>query len=311
MNLYKDNRKLQMGIRFVDRQFWDILEFDILDGRLFNQQEVDEAKQVAVVSKNFSKQYFNNELALGEIVDIDGINYRIIGVVDDVSVTRHRAFSDVWLPVSTSKEDFTQQSFHGNYRAMVLAYSKSDIETIKAEFLSHLKQVEFPNPDRYDKIDVLFMTIMESFTSVGGDFEVSLSRTMFIVIGIMILFMLLPTINLVNINITRIMERSSEIGIRKAFGATKRTLIAQFVTENLILTTLGALIALALTWLFIIVLNQSGFSPIGTGSIELSFNLRVFFYAITTALLFGLFSGVLPALRMAKLHPVESLKGAK
>jgi putative ABC transport system permease protein len=59
--------------------------------------------------------------------------------------------------------------------------------------------------------------------------------------------MLLPTLNLVNVNITRIMERSSEIGVRKAFGASSRTLVYQFIVENLILTFLGGFIGMVLS----------------------------------------------------------------
>ena len=63
---------------------------------------------------------------------------------------------------------------------------------------------------------------------------------------IMVLFMLLPTVNLVNINLSRILDRSSEIGVRKAFGASSRTLVGQFVVENVVLTLIGAGIGLVL-----------------------------------------------------------------
>ena len=63
----------------------------------------------------------------------------------------------------------------------------------------------------------------------------------------MLLFMLLPTLNLVNINLSRILERSSEIGVRKAFGASSRTLVGQFVVENLVLTLIGAAVGLVLS----------------------------------------------------------------
>ena len=65
--------------------------------------------------------------------------------------------------------------------------------------------------------------------------------------GITLLFMLLPTINLVNINISRIMERSSEIGVRKAFGASSSTIIGQFIVENIFLTLLGGLLGFVLS----------------------------------------------------------------
>ena len=66
--------------------------------------------------------------------------------------------------------------------------------------------------------------------------------------GLALLFMLLPTVNLININISRIMERASEIGVRKAFGAPARTLVGQFIVENIILTLVGGLVGFVLSF---------------------------------------------------------------
>ena len=120
-----------------------------------------------------------------------------------------------------------------------------------------------------------------------------------------LLFITLPTVNLINVNISRILERASEIGVRKAFGAPTRTLIAQFVVENVLLTLAGGVIGLLLSVFVLRALNQSGLVPDAAFGV----NLRVFAYATALALAFGLISGVYPAWRMARLHPVEALKG--
>jgi putative ABC transport system permease protein len=120
-----------------------------------------------------------------------------------------------------------------------------------------------------------------------------------------VLFVTLPTVNLVNVNISRILERASEIGVRKAFGAPTRSLVAQFVVENVILTMVGGTIGLVLSALVLRAMNQSGFVAHSAFTI----NARVFVYAVLMAIGFGLVSGVYPAWRMARLHPVEALKG--
>ena len=76
--------------------------------------------------------------------------------------------------------------------------------------------------------------------------------------GLALLFVLLPTVNLVNINVSRIMERASEIGVRKAFGASARTLVGQFIVENVLLTLIGGLIGLVLSLFVLRALNESG-----------------------------------------------------
>ena len=100
------------------------------------------------------------------------------------------------------------------------------------------------------------------------------------------------------------MERSSEIGVRKAFGASSRTLVYQFIVENLILTFLGGAIGLVLSVIIIQFINS--FHLIA--NLELTVNFTVLFYSLLVCLVFGLFSGVYPAWRMSKLNVVTALK---
>jgi putative ABC transport system permease protein len=120
------------------------------------------------------------------------------------------------------------------------------------------------------------------------------------------LFALLPAVNLVNLNTSRIMERASEIGVRKAFGARSRSLVGQFIVENLVLTLTGGALGFVLSWGCLVGLNASGLIPYA----QFTMNLRVFVYGLGLAVFFGLLSGVYPAWRMSRLHPVAALKGA-
>ena len=120
------------------------------------------------------------------------------------------------------------------------------------------------------------------------------------------LFMLLPAVNLINLNTSRIMERASEIGVRKAFGASSRTLVGQFVVENLVLTLVGAALGFVGAALLLQVINAQRDDPVRA----LQLNYRIFGWGVVLAVAFGLLSGVYPAWRMSRLHPVLALKGA-
>ena len=120
-----------------------------------------------------------------------------------------------------------------------------------------------------------------------------------------LLFITLPTLNLVTVNLSRILERSSEIGVRKAFGASSRTLVGQFVVENVVLTLLGGLLGFALAVACIAALNESGAVP----HARFDVNVRVFLEGMLLAAAFGVISGVVPAWRMSRLHPVHALRG--
>jgi putative ABC transport system permease protein len=140
---------------------------------------------------------------------------------------------------------------------------------------------------------------------MAGRKENSGMATFVVIISIFVfLFLLLPTLNLVNINITRIMERSSEIGVRKAFGASSKTLVYQFIIENIILTFLGGLIGVVLSVIVIKIINGANL----IAHLELTLNFTVLFYSLLTCIFFGLLSGVYPAWRMSRLNVVTALK---
>jgi len=159
--------------------------------------------------------------------------------------------------------------------------------------------------DEFDKIYSHAESYFDGYINtnnnkVSGRTLVTLAITLFV-----FLLMLLPTLNLININITRIMERSSEIGVRKAFGASARTLVYQFLVENIILTLLGGLVGVILSFVVIQVLNNAAL----IANFELSLNFTVLCYGLLACLVFGLLSGVYPAWRMSRLNVVNALKG--
>ena len=126
-----------------------------------------------------------------------------------------------------------------------------------------------------------------------------------IIAAIALLFMLLPTLNLINLNVSRILERASEIGVRKAFGASSRALLGQFLVENVVLTAVGGALGLALSAIALEIVNHSGVIPYA----RFALNLRIFAYAMALTVFFGVWSGVYPAWKMSRLRPVEALRG--
>jgi len=124
--------------------------------------------------------------------------------------------------------------------------------------------------------------------------------------GLALLFMLLPALNLVNLNVTRILERSGEIGVRKAFGAAGADLVGQFLVENIVLALVGGLLGLGLAAGALALVNSS--HAIAYAHFALSW--RVFGWGMLLTLLFGLMSGVYPAWKMSRLNPVAALRGS-
>ena len=198
----------------------------------------------------------------------------------------------------------------GEFIGLILARSRADLPAVKAEFEARRREAErhLPDPKTFKTFHAYADTLFEAAVrqiAPGDTSEIQFGRVWAVLFLLMLLFMLLPTLNLVNINLSRILDRASEIGVRKAFGASSRTLVGQFVVENVVLTLIGAAIGFVLASLVLGALNASGL--IAYAHLEL--NYRIFLYGLALALFFGVLSGVYPAWRMSKLHPVQALRG--
>ncbi|TKC09908.1 FtsX-like permease family protein [Pedobacter polaris] len=305
-NAYVNNKKIVIDYKHTNADYWKVLEYNFLEGKPFTQQQIDNAEQVAVISIETKKAYFGDEAkVVGKYISADNINYRVIGVVDNVPETLYSFAGDMYLPYTVAKDDYNKPDLMGGYNAVLLAKTKADVPKMKQEFDQMMRKVPLPSKE-FDKVYSHADPFFTSMTRrIAGDGK---NSGMTIVVGILsvfvLLFLLLPTINLVNINITRILERSSEIGVRKAFGASSKTLVYQFIVENMILTFLGGLIGLCLSMLVIYFINDLELLE----NVSLKMNFAVLLYSFIACLFFGLLSGVYPAWRMSKLNVVKALK---
>jgi putative ABC transport system permease protein len=307
---YPGGAKVKSSLKRTDTDFWRILRFDFLEGGPYTDQDVQEARMVAVINAATRERFFGGAPALGRTIEADAQRFRVVGVVDDVPALRRVPFADIWVPLTTAKNDAYKDELMGGFYGIVLARDRADLPALKAEFRSRVKTAELPDPRRYERLlaplETPFETLSRMFMRDFDNETAHRERLVALLAGLALLFMLLPTINLVNLNVSRIMERASEIGVRKAFGASSRTLVGQFVVENVLLTLLGGLLGLAVSALVLDALSASGLVQYA----RFSLNLRIFGYGLALALFFGVLSGVYPAWRMSRLHPVEALRGA-
>jgi len=309
-NAYVGSQKIKLNTKFTDADFWRIMDFEFLEGKPYNEQNINNGEYVAVINDDLKKQYFGNgsESVVGKTIDIENINYRVIGVVKGSPATRPFTYADVYFPYTAPKSNYQEESMRGNFVSVILAKKKADMPAIQEEFQSRISRIPVPgvqNGWKYYTVEVKAEPYADNFIGTILDGGPGL-KSVFYGIIFFVVFMLLglPAINLVNVNVSRIMERGSEIGVRKAFGAPVRTLVWQFIVENIFITFIGGAIALVLTLLVINLINSSGWIAYA----DLTINLNVFMISMLVCLLFGFLSGVLPALRMSKLTIAEALK---
>ncbi len=303
-NTYVNNKKIAVTYKYTNAAYWDILEYDFLEGKAFTKQQVDNAEKVAVITLDMKNEYFGDvPLVVGKYIEADNVKYRVIGVVKNVPVTSYLTYSDIYLPYTVSKSDYRDKGYRGGYTGILLAKSSADLQKMHDEYEQTVHKIPMESKD-FNKIYSHADHYIAAYVDTGNESQSGVTLVLTIISVFVFLFMLLPTLNLVNINITRIMERSSEIGVRKAFGASSRTLVYQFIVENIILTLLGGAIGLILSVVVIYFINSAHL----IANLELSVNFMVLFIGVLICLVFGLFSGVYPAWRMSKLNVVTALK---
>ena len=305
---FAHERTTELWTKYTDADFWHVLQFEFLEGRPYSAEDVRNGRFLTVINAATRKTFFGNEAAVGKAITIDGREFTVVGVVHDVPMLRRISSADVWLPQTTAKSDAYKKDLVGNHMALLVAHDPSQLPGIRTEVDSRLKSVDLSGHPGFDRITTHAETYFENVARNLIESQGPQAPTTGVIggaIAVALLFMLLPAVNLTNLAASRILERATEIGVRKAFGASSRILIGQFIIENLVLTLIGSLLAVGASALFLSWLTSTGWIPYA----EFHFNLRIVTAALAFTAVFALLSGIYPAWRMSRLHPDEVLRG--
>lgn len=318
---YLRGEKIVSQLRNTDPVYWEILDFTFLEGGPLTASDERGTEPVAVISDATRRRFFGpGATALGRLVEADGQRYRVTGVVRAPARTRLAAYADIWLPLAAEPTDSWRRQLRGSFNAMLLARDRRAFPGIQAEFRARVARLDVSESRHFTRASSSAVTRFEVIaTETLGDRGSSVTngapgsapppsparRAVGIMVALALGFMLLPAINLVNINISRIFERASEIGVRKSFGASSRQLVGQFVVENIVLCLIGGALGLVGTVGCLAWLTSTQAVP----GAEFRINPSLFLYALGLSIFFGVLSGAYPAWRMSRLNPVSALKG--
>jgi putative ABC transport system permease protein len=262
-------------------------------GRFFTDTESSHHMPVVVVGEDVKKQLMPNEDPLFKWIDVDGHQLQIVGVMDrPATLLPGQDDTRILIPYFTMRKMFPNVQEH-----MLIVIAKPGLldraqdETRAVLRLS--RRVPFSAPDNFAMTTAQQM--IESFRSVTA--TVALAMVILSSIGLLV-----GGIGVMNIMLVSVTERTREIGIRKAVGARKSDIILQFLTEAVVLTAMGGILGLTLGW----IVSRAA------GLIFPSLPTAVPLWAAASGVLVsvgvGLFFGIWPAGRAARLDPVEALR---
>ena len=273
--------------------YFNIQSMVVDNGRTLRTADVDNASYVCVLSYEAADKLFGTTEATGETVTIGGRQFMVAGVLEksDSLMTSFMTSSSVYLPYTVM-----QRMSAGVSGVTTIYASAANDDTDAAE-----DAIDDWMKTRMRGDDESYMLM--SMASIAGAMDTINNLMTLLLGGIAAISLLVGGIGIMNIMLVSVTERTREIGIRKAIGATRGSIMLQFLIEALMLSLMGCMIGVLLSWLIIGVI-----SLIAGSSITFTMATSVVLIAVSFAIAIGVIFGIYPAYKAAWKPPIEALR---
>lgn len=289
---YKKRRSEGVRVVGTTEQAALTSSFEIVQGRFLSPTEVEGGRPVVVLGHELAANLFQRESPIGKKVQIGTGSFEVVGVMGKLGSFLGLMSLDnqAFIPI----KQFTMAFWNNpDYSIQVKATDPAQLEELKAEVRSAMRNARRLAPSEPDDFAVNQQDMfVKMFNQLGGTIAA---------VGLFItgLSLFVGGIGIMNIMFVSVAERTREIGIRKAIGAKRRTILVQFLLEAATICLLGGAFAVLIAWL--LTFGVQRFMPV-------TMSLKVVSIALLTSLVTGLLSGFFPAWRAASMNPVDALR---
>ena len=285
----------------VTPEYGPVRNYNVQSGEFINQANVNSRSLVAVLGANVANTLFNGGDPVGQSIRINNVTFRVIGLLESKGGSGFGNQDDqVLVPLTTAQSRLQRsRSGAGNVVSQIsVQVADSNQMDLAIQQISEVLRVR--HHVRYEDD----FTIRSQQDMLASANQITGVLTLFLG-GVAGISLLVGGIGIMNIMLVSVTERTREIGIRKAIGATRSNVLAQFLTEATILSVLGGLIGIAVG--AGIARLIAGF-PMGSVTLKPVVALDSILLATLFSLMVGLFFGIYPAFRAARLNPIDALR---
>jgi len=289
----------------ITQNYKDVRSLEMKYGNFLSDLHVENMSEVTVLGFNAANELLGNRNPIGQYVKINGRSMMVIGVLKEkgggfggVSID-DRAL----IPVTTAHYRFSSNNTTpGTVNLNSIVVEAINSESVNKALLEATSVLRFNHKigsDEDDDFQILNQQdILETFQTVTQGITLFLGA----IAGISLL---VGGIGVMNIMLVSVTERTREIGIRKSLGAKRKDILLQFVSESIVLSSLGGMVGIFLGWVALYFIGQI---EIGDDPFRTEFTLDIVLLSFGVSAITGLFFGIFPALRASKLQPVEALR---